>query len=411
MDGVRVTINISGLIFETRLSTLDSFPQTLLGSPRKRQKYFRWDKNEYFFSRNRKAFDAILFFYQSNGKLHRPEDVPMVIFKKEVEFFELGDEVVDKMLEKEGYLTELEITPPRNVLQKKIWDLLEPRQSSFKATAFGLVSVVLVIASIVTSVLQTLPCIQQQRRSYKNDFDDPWFVTELLLNSWFVVEYSLRFFASQLSKISFATSPLNVVEVAATLPFFVIYAITSAGKSSTTSSVAVLKVLRIARVFRVFRVFKLSQFSRSLRVIKHCVIESMREFGLLLLFLIIMVTVSSSFLYYVEVDEKKTHFTSVPTAMWFSLQTVTTIGYGDMVPVTTLGKLATAIYAIFGAFTITLPVLAFVTSFNKLYYNNLESSIRRNRLKGKQYFSGGPKYQRTVRRNSQSSIRNNATGT
>ncbi|KAJ7365448.1 Potassium voltage-gated channel sub A member 2 [Desmophyllum pertusum] len=65
----RVKINISGKIYETRYSTLARFPGTLLGNPTKRKKYFDKGRQEYFFNRNRNAFDAILFYYQSNGLL------------------------------------------------------------------------------------------------------------------------------------------------------------------------------------------------------------------------------------------------------------------------------------------------------------------------------------------------------
>lgn len=378
MNNTRVTINISGMIFETYLSTLENFPKTLLGCADKRQNYYSQEKDEYFFNRNRKAFDAILYYYQSKGKLKRPENVPMNIFIKEVNFFELGKEVTDKMLENEGYLAELSATSPRRVLQREIWKIFEPRQSrTFTAKMVGYLSMLFVLLSIVLSVLQSLPTIQNQRRLKSHIQFEPWFITELVLNSWFALEYVLRLYASQ-NRLSFIISPLNMAEAAVTFPFFIICSITSSTQFHTTTSVAALRVVRIARVFRMF---KFSHFSQSLRVIKHCLIESMAKLGYLLLFLFIIITVSSSFLFYVEMDDRETQITSIPVGMWFTLQTVTTIGYGDIVPATTLGKLSAAICAIFGAFTLTLPVLSFVTRFNNLYYINMECSIRQNRLR------------------------------
>lgn len=73
----RVVINISGLKFETELQTLNSFPRTLLGNPSRRIRYFDPLRNEYFFDRNRPSFDAILYYYQSNGRLRRPNHVPI----------------------------------------------------------------------------------------------------------------------------------------------------------------------------------------------------------------------------------------------------------------------------------------------------------------------------------------------
>jgi hypothetical protein len=86
----RVTINVSGTRFETQLRTLATFPCTLLGSQQRRMRYFDPARNEYFFDRCRIAFEAILYFYQSRGRLRRPGNVPLDMFIEEVKFYELG---------------------------------------------------------------------------------------------------------------------------------------------------------------------------------------------------------------------------------------------------------------------------------------------------------------------------------
>ena len=137
---------------------------------------------------------------------------------------------------------------------------------------------------------------------------------------------------------------------------------------SETNSVAVLRILRVVRVFRIF---KLSRYSKSLQIIGYCVLESVRELGLLILCLFFTVIISASLLYYIELGSSETHFISVPATFWFSLQTITTIGYGDMVPHSPFAKLMSAACAIFGALTLALPVLTFVSNFNTLYYKNI----------------------------------------
>jgi len=76
-SGERVIINVSGLRVETRLVTLERFPDTLLGDSCRRDHYFDALRNEYFFDRNRASFDAILYYYQSAGRLRRPTNVPL----------------------------------------------------------------------------------------------------------------------------------------------------------------------------------------------------------------------------------------------------------------------------------------------------------------------------------------------
>ncbi|XP_037087822.1 potassium voltage-gated channel protein Shaker-like [Pollicipes pollicipes] len=92
----RVVINVSGLRFETQLRTLNQFPDTLLGDPARRIRYFDPLRNEYFFDRNRTSFDAILYYYQSGGRLRRPVNVPLDVFSEEIKFYELGEYAINK---------------------------------------------------------------------------------------------------------------------------------------------------------------------------------------------------------------------------------------------------------------------------------------------------------------------------
>lgn len=87
---------VSGLRFETQLRTLNQFPDTLLGDPSRRLRYFDPLRNEYFFDRNRPSFDAILYYYQSGGRLRRPVNVPLDVFSEEIKFYELGEMATNK---------------------------------------------------------------------------------------------------------------------------------------------------------------------------------------------------------------------------------------------------------------------------------------------------------------------------
>ena len=86
----KVIINVSGLRFETRASTLQRYPNTLLGDKQRRALYFDYMNNEYFFERHRSSFEAVLYFYQSGGRLTRPEHISAEIFLEEIKFFDLG---------------------------------------------------------------------------------------------------------------------------------------------------------------------------------------------------------------------------------------------------------------------------------------------------------------------------------
>lgn len=381
----RVVINVSGMIFETRQNTLSRFPQTLLGNEEKRRQFYVAELDEYFFNRNRAAFEAILYYYQSRGRLKRPVDVPMCIFKREIEFFQLGDDVLSDIRMKEGYITlhTENREYPKNKLQRMVWELFDQPDTSTLASFLAIFSVVIILLAIVLSILETVPSIKPKKITSGNmtnfttaeistGIRSTWFLSELSFNAWFTFEYLVRLITCP-NKCQFFTSLLNFIDLAAIAPFYIMLLL----DSSKTTSVSVLRILRIVRIFRIF---KLSRYSKSLQIIGYCVLESVRELGLLILCLFFSVVVSASLLYYIELGSTNTDFISVPATFWFSLQTITTIGYGDMVPHDPFAKLVSAACAIFGAVTLALPVLTFVSNFNTLYYKNVMEVKEENHI-------------------------------
>jgi len=107
----KVVLNISGLRFETHRHTLARFPDTLLGDRTRLNRYYDRVRNEYFFDRNRQSFSAILHYYQSSGRLRRPLTVPMDVFIKEIRFYQLGNDVIEKYYVDEGFVKEQVCSP------------------------------------------------------------------------------------------------------------------------------------------------------------------------------------------------------------------------------------------------------------------------------------------------------------
>jgi len=118
----RITINISGLRFETCQSTLDRFPSTLLGNQARRNTFYDRVRDEYVFDRNRPSFDAILYYYQSSGRLRRPANVPIDIFIDELDFYEIDANTIDKYRAEEGFLRDKPKPMPKSSFQRKVKD-------------------------------------------------------------------------------------------------------------------------------------------------------------------------------------------------------------------------------------------------------------------------------------------------
>ena len=91
-----ICFQVGGLRYETQIRTLNQFPDTLLGDPSRRVRYFDPVRNEYYFDRHRNCFEAIIYYYQSGGRLRRPVNVPLDVFSEEIQFYELGEYAITK---------------------------------------------------------------------------------------------------------------------------------------------------------------------------------------------------------------------------------------------------------------------------------------------------------------------------
>eukprot|EP00794_Sanderia_malayensis_P018111 gene18111-19920_t len=350
-----VRINVSGFVYETLNSTLKHFPNTLLGDEKKRRKYFIASRGTYFFDRSRASFEAILYFYQTGGVLIRPPTIPMQLFAKDVLFFNLGTEVFRKLQREEGYISEDTASElPKNHIQRAVWELFECPDSSRAARVLAIWSVLVIMVSITVFCLETLPEFKK-----KSDKQQPWFTFEIVCISWFTIEYVMRLVTSP-NKLKFIRSFLNLIDLAAILPYFITLPMDE-------TNTAPLSVLRVIRLVRVFRIFKLSRHSTGLRILGYTLRESSRELGMLMFFLVLGIILFSSAVYYAEVGENAENFESIPHTFWYSLVTMTTVGYGDKVPKTSIGKLIGSLCAIVGVLTIALPVPVIVSNFEFFY--------------------------------------------
>ncbi|KAM3919080.1 potassium voltage-gated channel subfamily A member 4 [Leptodactylus fuscus] len=414
----RVVINVSGLRFETQLKTLTQFPETLLGDAEKRMRYFDPLRNEYFFDRNRPSFDAILYYYQSGGRLKRPVNVPFDIFSEEVKFYELGEEALLKYREDEGFVKEEEKRLPDNEFKRQVWLLFEYPESSGPARGIAIVSVLVILISIVIFCLETLPEFRDDKDSLlpplatrgsadeegygayngtlggapvsgHTAFNDPFFIVETVCIVWFSFEFAVRLFACP-SKPGFFRNIMNIIDIVSILPYFITlgtelgnqpqqqqqqqqqqqHPLQGTGQQQQAMSFAILRIIRLVRVFRIF---KLSRHSKGLQILGHTLRASMRELGLLIFFLFIGVILFSSAVYFAEADEPTTHFHSIPDAFWWAVVTMTTVGYGDMKPITVGGKIVGSLCAIAGVLTIALPVPVIVSNFNYFYHRETEN--------------------------------------
>ncbi|XP_008067726.1 potassium voltage-gated channel subfamily A member 6 [Carlito syrichta] len=173
---------------------------------------------------------------------------------------------------------------------------------------------------------------------------------------------------------------MNVIDLVAIFPYFITLGTElvqqqeppAAGGGQNGQQAMSLAILRVIRLVRVFRIFKLSRHSKGLQILGKTLQASMRELGLLIFFLFIGVILFSSAVYFAEADDDDSLFPSIPDAFWWAVVTMTTVGYGDMYPMTVGGKIVGSLCAIAGVLTIALPVPVIVSNFNYFYHRETD---------------------------------------
>ena len=176
------------------------------------------------------------------------------------------------------------------------------------------------------------------------------FTAEYLLRLWSCTS-DPRYAGRLRGRLRYATSPMALVDLLAIMPFYLEFFAVD------------LRFVRSLRLFRLFRAFKLARYSASMRTLGN-VLRSKREELLVTLFVVlIMLVFASSAMYYAEHDAQPDKFASIPGSMWWGVATLTTVGYGDVFPITPVGKVLGAMIAVLGVGLFALPTGILASGF------------------------------------------------
>lgn len=378
VSGRRVKILVQGELFETFEETLMKFPDTLLGSRRKRRQHYQPEKDAYVFEdRNKFAFNAILFFYQSGHILAKPEDVPFPIFTRELEFFELVDYFPACWTFKA-----VPVELPKSAWQKTLWKLFQDPKSSTTAMLFSWISFAFIVITTAIFCFETteighlLLCKHNGTapvdRAAICDQNTEWFIVDSVITAWFVLEYAAGLLTAQ-RLYKFVFSFLGVIDVLSILPYFGILLL---DLEDGDKHVDVLMFLRLLRFARVIRVLKLAHHIEALRLLGYTIKQCLYLLvGLMLLVAILTISLSS-LIYFAEKDLITSSIKNSPDAAWFVIITLTNVGYGDVVPASVLGKMIGAFTTILGILIVfILPAPVLLNHFEEIY------SLRKERKK------------------------------
>lgn len=213
---------------------------------------------------------------------------------------------------------------------------------------------ILILINVLAVVLETVDSLNEK---YGNVFyaieivSVAIFTIEYILRLW-IATYTPRYSRPILGRIRYALSPLAVIDLLAILPVFLPLIFPND-----------LLFIRFLRVFRLFRLLKLNRYVESLNRLDDVIKAKKEELLVMLAMIFMLLLFSSSFMYLVEHDAQPDKFPDIPSAMWWGIATLTTVGYGDVFPVTGLGKLLGAFIALLGVGMFALPAGLLASGF------------------------------------------------
>lgn len=201
---------------------------------------------------------------------------------------------------------------------------------------FDISLLALILLSILVVILDS---VQPWNRRYGGLFN----TLEWIFTIAFTIEYILRLVSIR-QPLKYAFSFLGLIDLLAIIPSYLSIFIT--GSES-------LLVFRAMRLLRVFRIFKLSHFISEMRFLGVAISGSMRKISIFMLIVLMLVIILGSIMYLVE--RRQNGFTSIPDSIYWAIVTITTVGYGDITPVTTVGKFVASLIMLIGYGIIAVP--------------------------------------------------------
>lgn len=231
-------------------------------------------------------------------------------------------------------------------LKKRVYEILEAAVPGDRTSrVFDIFIISLISLNVIALVVGTVKPLYEKCPLFFRAF-------EIVSVTIFSVEYVLRLWSCTLNpehaapvrgRLRFAATPLAIIDLLAILPFYMPFL----GLD--------LRFIRAVRLFRLFRVAKLGRYSKSLRMFGRVLAEKKEEFGITLFVLLLLLLLAACLMYFAECEAQPEVFSSIPAAMWWGVTTLTTVGYGDVCPVTPLGKAIASVVAILGIGMFALP--------------------------------------------------------
>lgn len=281
-----------------------------------------------------------------------------------------------------------------NLLRIQLWSLMSDPDSSRAAYIISVTILILIMLSSVTFCLETMD-------EFKTDQSESAFsYIEVYCIVVFTIEFALKLISAPRLR-EFCTSYLTIIDFVAILPFYISLAASSVQGGGT-------QILRVVRLVRVFRILRLGGRYGKIQVVAKAVVESLDMLAMMVFLLLLSIIIFSSLIYFSEkgtydadldryirddelvMDEDGnpigSPFRSIPDSFWWCMVTLMTVGYGEIYPVTTYGKLVAAAAMVASVLIMALPISVIGTHFTQQWIEYKERAKYKDSRRVTPYF-------------------------
>ena len=352
----RVTINVAGTVYETREATLNRYPSTLLGTEEKRRNLqTHKGRKEIFFNRDRRSFESILFFYQSEGKLIRPPMIPLNLFEEDCNYFCIPHENIQKMKQNELKTKQKKQKEFEHCFYNLDTFINYPfcYQPAIIAVSYSCFSITLNFLSIALS------CFEKNLASFfdavQSDLKGDEIVEniELSMIVFFAAECFIRLLASPIPICWFFFDMIHLAEYSSVYLYIILYTT----PTSVISPSLRKQFINLLRLLRIIRVHRLGQLSYSIAAAGKVARAVFRDIVTILCLCANVCACCATLIFLVE-GHVNPQFQSIPGSLWWAWQTMFCLGYGDVVPITMYGKMTAAVVAFVGIIIMAVLILS-----------------------------------------------------
>jgi voltage-gated potassium channel len=240
-------------------------------------------------------------------------------------------------------------------LKHRLFQVLEAGHPGDRLSQlFDAAMVLLILANVAAVIAETVGTLQARYGAAFWTFEVvsvAVFTAEYLARLWVATEHpSLARHGAFGGRLRGACGPFMLIDLLAILPFYL-------------ALLFPVLDLRMLRVFRLLRLLKLARYSPALATLWRVLVDERRALGAALIIMMGLLTLSATVIYHVERAAQPEAFGSIPSAMWWAIATLTTVGYGDVTPVTPLGRAIGGLVMLFGLAMFALPIAIVASGF------------------------------------------------